>query len=150
MPCIFTWHFKFFLCIFKFIYVSRYSLHHMKSQQTGILQYTAGKYIGLYSEQYTYLLFFSEMKKGERMKRLIVYMLGILLMSGTVCGQDDFQTQAKRVFSSAILKSVKLNNGIGEILFKDPPKMQSYFRTGDKISKVFQLSLQDCLGRFLI
>ena len=52
------------------------------------------------------------------MKRLIVYMLGILLMSGTVWGQDDFQTQAKRVFSSAILKSVKMNNGRGEILFR--------------------------------
>jgi hypothetical protein len=80
------------------------------------------------------------MKKGENeMKKLMFCTLAVFLMAEITWGQDDFQTQAKRVFSSQVIESVKINKGEGEILFKEPAMMPSYFRTGDKINKVFAI-----------
>jgi len=84
------------------------------------------------------------------MRELIIGVVAFFLTAGTVWGQGDFETQAKRIFSSSILESIKINNGNGEILFKDPPDMPSYFRTGDKINKVFAIEsarlFRDVLG----
>ena len=73
------------------------------------------------------------------MRRMTICMIIALLTAGTAWGQDDFETQAKRLFSSSILESVKMHDGNGEIIFKDPPNMASYFRTGDKINKIFAI-----------
>ena len=69
------------------------------------------------------------------MKKLFVCVM-ILLMAGTVWAQD-FSTQVKKNFSGSILNSVTTKDGIGYVIFKDLPKMPEYFRTGDKINKVF-------------
>lgn len=73
------------------------------------------------------------------MNKLIFCMIAVFLTAGTVWGQDDFETQTKRIFSSSILESVRIYKGNGEIIFKDSPKMSSYFRTGDKINKIFAI-----------
>jgi len=73
------------------------------------------------------------------MKKLTLCVVAFLLTIGSVWAQSDFEAKAKRNFSASILDSVQMDNGKGEIVFKDNQKMPSYFRTGDKINKIFAI-----------
>ncbi|MDM8525031.1 type VI secretion system-associated protein TagO [Desulfococcaceae bacterium HSG8] len=52
---------------------------------------------------------------------------------------EEFETQTERIFSTSILASYTIEKREGVIVFKDPPQMPTYFRTGDKINKVFAI-----------
>ncbi len=74
------------------------------------------------------------------MKKITFFIMAyFMFVSHFAFGQDDFENDVKKVFSTAIIDTVKSNKGKGEILFKDPSSMPSYFRTGDKVNKVFAI-----------
>lgn len=69
----------------------------------------------------------------------VAVLFSVFLVFGYAWADGEFKEKAERIFSSSIIYSIKDNDGAGEIIFKTPKNMPSYFVEGDKVNKVFAI-----------
>lgn len=76
--------------------------------------------------------FYRAMKRGANLAALL------LLMTGSAWA-GDFSDKVERMFSPAVLQSIKDSGSSGEVTFKAPERIPDYFDTGDKANKIFAI-----------
>lgn len=74
-----------------------------------------------------------------KVKSFAAIIVSVFLIFSNAWASSEFNEKVERIFSSSIIQSIKDNDGTGEIIFKTPENMPSYFVTGDRVNKVFAI-----------